>query len=437
MKLKDKRRLLFERLNRITNAEEVISFQIDTAKEMISLERDIARRTTNNEKLEFHIRCLRLYNDALVWWYLHPHAIRQLAKNKSNPKSLLGQGKSFDNVIDHAQNYYQQTKLPIIIADLTNIINIGDLVIVNNPEKPQIIECKTTVPAPESLLQGRIGRQVSRAIGTMEYLSKGKGKVFGQDYSFTIQSPHRSKRNWDTVEQLGLEALRSGQAYEEVEPGNHIWAARSELKLEVIQEIDQKAKMLGDCQMGTSLGLMNSYEGLFPPPSAWKPMCSEAKFEIIEGTVIVFHLVFFNAFKADCDGRQAIKIGRKGNPIVKIDDKEYSFGQRFVYDVVYGFETIQSCINGLILFARDIASANLNELPDIPKTKPRTWHVETLEDMHSLLKQDEISDFDYVSMPTQLARSLIMVASIIKGSKDSLAIMTIENLRMLANESKV
>lgn len=436
MKLKDKRRLLFERLNEITTAEEIISFQIDIAKEIISIERDIARRTTNNEKLKFHMRCLRLYNDALVWWYLHPHSIRQLAKNKSKPKSLLGQGKSFDNVIAHARNYYQQTNLPIIIADLTNIINIGDLVIVTNPEKPQIVECKTTVPDPKSLLQGRIGRQVSRAIGTMEYLSKGRGKVFGQDYSFTIESQYQAKRNWDIVEQLGLKALKSGHAYKEVEHGNHIWVARSELESEVIQEISQKAKVLGDCQMGTSLGLMNSHEGLFPPPSAWKPMRSKVKLEIIEGTIIVFHLVLFDAFKADFDEGESIKIGGKGNLIVTINDKEYSFGQRFVYDVVYGFETIHSCINGLILFARDVASASLNEVPNIPKTKPHIWHVETLEEIHSLLRQNEISDSDYVSMPTQLAKSLIKVAPIIRGSRDSLAILTIENLRMLINENR-
>lgn len=185
MKLKNRRKLLYERLNKITTAEEIISIQIDIANEIISIEQDIQHRSINNEQLIFHIKCLRLYADALAWWNLHPHTIRQLAKNQGKPPSLLNQGKAFDNVVAHAKDYFQQTRYPVIIADITNIIKIGDIIVITNAEKPQIVECKSKVPSPKSLMRARIGRQVSRAIGTLEFLSKGRGKVFGQeDYSF-------------------------------------------------------------------------------------------------------------------------------------------------------------------------------------------------------------------------------------------------------------
>lgn len=179
---------------------------------------------------------------------------------------------------------------------------------------------------------------------------------------------------------------------------------------------------------------MNFQDGLFPPPSAWKPVCTDVTFEIVEGTIVLYHLVSYDSFNKKYEGGQSITIGGMRNPVVTLNNREYSLGGRFIYDVVYGYESIKSCINGLLLFAHDIESNNISDSPIIPESKPKIWHVETSDEIDILLKQNELSDLDYVSMPKDLAKSLNNAAPITKGHGEGLAIMTVENLKILVNE---
>src|SRR4030042_188293 len=154
---------LFEQLNRINTPDEMVNFQAGGAEAILFAEINSKMNECAPDSARSHIKSLRLYTDALAWWNLHPHTIRQLAKNSGPRPSLLDQGPSFANVLLHAGKYAKDTKLPILVADLTNVIKIGDLVVVTNPEKPMIVECKTSVPDPKYLMQGRSGRQISRA----------------------------------------------------------------------------------------------------------------------------------------------------------------------------------------------------------------------------------------------------------------------------------
>ncbi len=435
MQVRENRRLFFDRLNRINTTRELLTFQKDIAKAIIDAERKLATGKYDSKKLQFHIQSLRLYADTLVWWNLHPHAIRQLAKNPGPVQSLLRQDDAFQNVLSHAERYQHETRLPILIADITNVIKVGDIIVVSDPEYPQIVECKMKLPKPQHLMQGRIGRQVSRAIGTTRYLKEGAGKVFGQDYyGMTVESQHRAERNWEAIDRLCSHALRVGEAYEEISSGDHLWAIRSGREDRIISTIDEKAKSLGTVQMGTSLGLMNFQDGLFPPPSAWRPVSAEVRFELTERTIILFHLVSYDALAGDYGDGQRIAIRDTDYPIVvSIHDRDYPLARRFIYDIIYGFETVQSCVKGLLVFAHELTSIVTHDFPDIPDVKPQMWYVESTEDIGMLLKQDGLSSSDYVSMPKHLAASLAGTGRMRKSRGQGLAVMTVEVLRNLIN----
>lgn len=436
MQVIENRRLFFDRLNRITTTRELLAFQKDIARAIIDAERKLTTGKYDSKKLQFHIQRLRLYADTLVWWNVHPHAIRQLAKNLGPAQSLLGQGDAFHNVLSHAERYQHETRLPILIADITNVIKVGDIVVVSDPEHPQIVECKMKLPKPKHLMQGRIGRQVSRAMGTMQYLKEGAGKIFGQDYyGMAVKSQHRADRNWQAIDRLCSQALRLGEAYEEISNGDHLWAIQSGYKDRIISNIDEKAESLGTVQLGTSLGLMNFQDGLFPPPSAWRPVSPEVRFELTEGTIILFHLVSYDALAGNYGDGQRIAIRDTDFPIVvSIDDRDYPLSRRFIYDIIYGFETMQSCVKGLLTFAHELTPIVTHDFPDIPNIKPQMWYVETTEDIGMLFKQDGLSSLDYVSMPRHLADSLAGTGQIRQSRGQSLAVMPVEVLQKLINK---
>lgn len=57
-----------------------------------------------------------------------------------------------------------------LIADLTNIVKIGDLILCDDPEKPDIVECKNKLSKPRYMFLGRKKRQFTRAFETAQYL---------------------------------------------------------------------------------------------------------------------------------------------------------------------------------------------------------------------------------------------------------------------------
>jgi hypothetical protein len=150
----------------------------------------------DRDALSFHIQRLRLFADGLAWLVLHPHVIRQLAKNDDVPKTLVDQGAAFDQVLASAKAHYRRLRVPVLIADLTSILKIGDLIVVTNTEAPMIIEVKQRLPKPEHLMQGRVGRQISRAIGTLKYLHEGSAKVYGDEHHrHVVETQFKAARN--------------------------------------------------------------------------------------------------------------------------------------------------------------------------------------------------------------------------------------------------
>jgi len=399
--LRQSRWLFFQRLDDIKSPQDLLAYQRDLAEAIREAERGLRSKTKDKDDLRFHIDCLRLYADALVWQTLHPHTIRQLAKSSGHPPSLLTQGPAFDNVLETAAELTQDTPFPALIADITNVIKIGDVIHVTDPECPIIVECKSGSPKPHHAMQGRSGRQFTRAMRTAQYLAKGVARIPGEQRSLVvIETDHCPEHNWQAVEELCAQAVSTGRAFRQLGPDDYAWALRPDLEDTVFLQALDRARALSNPAFGTSGGLMARHDGLFPPPPAWS-ISQEVRFQLVEGTIILFHLLSADTLAGNYDQRRAISIRKGDYPIlVTIDGQQLPpFSTRFIYNVVYAFETVPSCVTGLLAFAQQVAQHIAEKpprhLPDVSATKPSIYHIGSLDDIPP-------EGTDYVSVPYEL-----------------------------------
>ncbi len=355
-KLLGERRRLLDEWDAVDSATKLLEIQERIVDQIRSAEQSIKGGRGDPGSLRSHIGQLRLYADGLAWRVLHPHVIRQLAKNPSKPKSLVNQGEAFDRVLLSARRRVKEDGLPVLIADITNILKIGDLIVVTHPELPQIVECKTRLPSPKHWLRGRFGRQISRGLGTLKYLSGRPVKVHGEDHvRVVVESEHKPTRNWEAVASCVDAALDHGEGFLELSEHEFLWACRQADLSGVVRRAGEAATALASpVFLGTSLGLLNMFHGLFAPPIVW-PLARGARLALVERELVLVHLLSGAAFAVD-DGECRIRVGEKrARPVsVSLGAKEYQLGLRFIYDVLYGFEAVESCVRGLVIFGHEL-----------------------------------------------------------------------------------
>lgn len=447
--LRMERKSLFEKCINVGSFEDLLSVQEQIANSIRKCEHELGA-VENKDALWFHIKRLRLYADGLVWLVLHPHTIRQLAKNPGPPRSIEAQGKAFDQVLESARKHLRNSKLPVFIADITNIIRIGDLIICASREVPIIVECKTRLPRPKHLMQGRYGRQVSRAMGTLKYLTKGSAKIFGDDvYQHTIESPHVSERNWNFITKICKAALKDGWAFAQLSDYEFFWAYSHSNHDFVMDGIRHYGEQIDGGFIGSSLGLMNMSDGLFPPPIVW-PIPSELRFQLMEEDIVVMHMVDARAFEYDFGNGERIEIHpAEDYPIrVMTGGKEYPLSRRFIYDVLYGFETVRSCAQGLLDFARQIhAGINVDTETILPE-KPAAYQIESIKEALELVKSGINTRNILVSVPVVLLAQLQPQAvklqdeardqeGTLSESMPAYAVMDVETLEKLLSKRDV
>lgn len=414
--LSSEREQLWEKWTTLDSFNELLEFQFEVVNSIRQCERELPN-TQDKNILHFHISRLRLYMDGIAWRIVHPHTIRQLANNKrSTPPSIEGQGKAFDRVLEAARNYFDYYQVPVFISDITNVLKIGDLVVCVSRETPILIECKSSLPAPRHLMQGRVGRQLSRATGTLEYLRTGKTKIMGEtEFKQTVESPHLAKRNWDVVSEVCQKASENGYALHNISEHEIIAAYAPGNSDTVYRELEQSKR--GDVFLGTSLGLMNMDDGLFPPPSAW-PILKELRHLMLEEKIILCHFIDSRAFEQQSQGGDSITISlQNSSPItVRVNDTEYQLTRRFIYDVLYGFETVDSCVKGMIDFVHQINAGALLNIPNISTNKPTIHHLESEQDILLMVSSNLDGKSTFVSMPAMLAEQILHHSS--SSSKD-------------------
>jgi len=107
---------------------------------------------------------------------------------------------------------------------------------------------------------------------------------------------------------------------------------------------------------------INMDDGLFAPPVIW-PIDLEHRQAILEGDIVIAHLVHAQAFIRDGLGEPVIELhASEEYPIhVRLDGKTYPLARRLVYDVLYGFETVECCVHGIVDFAQRCIDETLKQ----------------------------------------------------------------------------
>jgi hypothetical protein len=174
--LRAARRALFDALPVSSDCLALMSFRRQVVDEILRSEAERG----DSPLIGRHIHAVRSYRDCLTFQQLSTYALRQLRRNSGKPPDLSGQGAAFKLPFDlcAAAN---EAGVPAILCDATNVLRTGDAVLCQDPDLPDIIECKASQRAPDPRFwrQGRRGRQLARIERVTEFLRTGEGRLFG------------------------------------------------------------------------------------------------------------------------------------------------------------------------------------------------------------------------------------------------------------------
>jgi len=416
--LKSKRKSILTQMYRIRSAKALYEIQKKIAEEIKNSEKFIKQDASGEYKWNIHL--LRCCCDAIVWKLLQVHTIRQLMKNPSPPQSLSNQGEAFDLTLKTAKEYSDKG-LPVIIADITNCIKIGDIVICTNPELPTIVECKGGRHSPEKIMQGRIGRQFSRAMGTLEYLTNGQAKVFGEpEARIVIETAAEVKYNWKIVNKTVKEALKRGEGFGITNNYDVMWAFRNDDEnVYIPKEIKDLISKFKTPIVSCHLRAIEELGFLISPPLAW-PINLECQIALMEGDIILFHLIDSDRFlqiKKPYGKIKKILFGNKYTKeycfVVKVKEHYIKLSSRFLDEVIYGYATIESITGNMIEFALKCSEVSISPKIIMEKKKPQIKVVKTIEDALQLVKEkDTINKESFVIIPKSLLEKLEKIKNI-------------------------
>ena len=123
-------------------------------------------------ELKQHRHLLRVMADGLVHQLVEGHTVRTLSQHPGKPPSITAQGPDFDFVFECARSLGSAGLIPII-ADLTTLIGVGDVVGIS-PAGVVVLECKNTSMPSRRRASGRLARQRERGEHAEQYLTTGR-----------------------------------------------------------------------------------------------------------------------------------------------------------------------------------------------------------------------------------------------------------------------
>jgi len=325
----------------------LLEFQLQLATAIKSREPAAFRSRTGEAKE--HLRLLRLLGDGLAWQLLHPHAIRQLAKNPAPPPALGNQGDGFRQTLTAARELTTDGHF-VLISDLTHCLTTGDLVVCDDPERPSIVECGGH---EKFLHKGRKARQLRRAQAVIDQLRHGRAVFPGHDRpTQTLELTTRPREMWAVVDRVVLAASRTGSAAELSADDNLVFAIRADGESEALGAMRELTSHMTDPTLGIYTRLLERPHPRVPPCVAWG-ISLEAKRLLYQGEVFIGHVVDVAAFIGHCRGdAEIVKVLREGEAItgfgVLVGDESLTFSHEFLTDVLLGFQTIESIAEAIL-----------------------------------------------------------------------------------------
>ena len=366
-----------------------------------------------------HCHLLRVYGDTLAWTLLDRHAIRQLAKNIDNWPNLFHQGSAFDRVLETA-DFYAELNLPVLASDLTNILTIGDLVICDNPEVPTIVEVKGAAFTLNSFQTDRRTRkQAIRAMRTSEFMATGTS---GFQVAIGIQAA--ASYSWASLDDVLKRARREGSAVTNVGNESIVWAFESDGgKLPPLPvSLNDLMQPHGAVEVGCHLGLIERGRQLSTsaPPTVW-PLEPDLRYSLLEGELIVMHLVdtgrFLDRTRPDGWVRRLLPDSGRHAEITGIeielaDGRRATLSPRFIGDVVYGFQTIESVVAEMVTFARK--ALDQTDMLDATFAQPNAKSFGELSSEHIDIVRSQV-EAQNLKAEQDLSRGVVVPVSVMRS----------------------
>jgi hypothetical protein len=290
---------------------------------------------------------LRLLGDALAWKILDRHSLRELSRDRLRPAHLSSQGKDFDFVLQVAENSAKRGDFPLI-CDLTNLLAVGDLLVVGSSGLT-IFECKNRT-VPMRVPSGRLARQEERAREAAEYLESGLLKT-GTRNQLAIdidEPPYEYAALRDCVEQsyanppdgAGLVKLGERDFILALRPGQR---KVKELLGPLSNELDAKEWRLTYAQ---------GFSGAIWYPSPFRsnpfllPLTIQQRCDLVHGDLIVSRVVDIAKFEysGEVDGLHIeFSVALKGGELnfqARVDGESVELSNRFIEQVFWDFKNL-------------------------------------------------------------------------------------------------
>lgn len=251
---------------------------------------------TDRAEAKRHRHLLRVIADGLVHELLHDHTIRSLSRHPGKPASLSAQGADFDFVFEQASKLYSHGFIPII-ADLTTLIGVGDIVGWNGDDV-LVLECKNRPVPLREATTGRLARQRHRGEQVEKYLTTStldEGNCVRQAYTLSLPSP-----DWAAVTDLleRCDGSSSGVAVYSLGPNDILVAVTSQATPE------QAIRLMSDFMESTSptvvfySELIETASYRFMAPSSY-PVGGDRRWRLLEGELRLIRLIDMSAFAAE------------------------------------------------------------------------------------------------------------------------------------------
>jgi hypothetical protein len=257
-------------------------------------------------------------------------------------------------------------------------------------------------------MQGRRGRQITRALGVVNYLRAGEGRIFGFGLPF-VQVEHQTEivYMYDSIQKVVETALNFGIAMERGSDDNVFIALAA-----TSGAVDEKemAATIGAAVDGMREPFYRfvseaiwSPNPLVPPVPAW-PLADPTLLALLEGDVVLVHVADLGAlFELSYEGGKIVLDDREGATVVTADKHRFPLTPNWPERILLGFATVES----VGLAAIEGATATPSRL--IPVGDPRALPAATgRPEVRSVTSLEALKDI----VPEDVGKVLVMPGSV-------------------------
>lgn len=339
-----RREELFRQFDDIASPADALRLQLAMVEE-IKLAEAVIEVDKSSPEYD-HRQLIRRMGDAVAWSSLHPYAIRQLYAGAGAPPNLSNQA-GLDLTLEAAQECTAKGVF-VVICDITYCLGTGDVVAITDRECPLLIECGN----PRYAKTPRKKRQIQRATAVSRQLSTGMAQWPDRSaptVTLAIDTP--VEHIFEAVEQAIQTAMRNGHGVERPNADQEVFALRADTTGDP-SVFDSLGSGFGDLR---AFGLTELHDRRpsprVAPPHVW-PISANCRQAVIEGDVLVGHVVNIDAFNGPTEGdiRLLGADKAKGAIWIKAESGEEAFLLQpgLVEELLGNYQTVHSTIQTML-----------------------------------------------------------------------------------------